>query len=45
LTAPSAPGWAASILRAHGDRNVAAALRRNARAATRVLRLLRITSP
>jgi hypothetical protein len=41
----SLPTLAIGILRAHGDRNVAAALRRNARAATRVLRLLRITSP
>ena len=33
------------ILRAHGHRNIAAALRRNARDATRVLPLLGITSP
>jgi hypothetical protein len=32
-------------LRAHGDRNIAAALRRNARDATRALPLLGITSP
>jgi predicted transposase YbfD/YdcC len=36
---------AIGILHAHGDRNVAAALRRNARDATRVLPLLGITSP
>jgi predicted transposase YbfD/YdcC len=36
---------AIGILRAHGDRNLAAALRRNARDATRVLPLLGITSP
>jgi predicted transposase YbfD/YdcC len=36
---------AIAILRAHGDRNIAAALRRNARNATRVLPLLGITSP
>ncbi len=36
---------AVGILRAHGDRNIAAALRRNARDATRVLPLLGITSP
>jgi predicted transposase YbfD/YdcC len=36
---------AIGILRAHGDRNIAAALRRNARHATRVLPLLGITSP
>jgi hypothetical protein len=36
---------AIGILRAHGHRNVAAALRRNARDATRVLPLLGITSP
>jgi predicted transposase YbfD/YdcC len=36
---------AIGILRAHGDRNIAAALRRNARDATRVLPLLGITSP
>jgi predicted transposase YbfD/YdcC len=35
---------AIGILRAHGDRNIAAALRRNARDATRVLPLLGITS-
>jgi hypothetical protein len=33
------------ILHAHGARNIAAALRRNARDATRVLPLLGITSP
>ena len=31
------------VLRLHGDRNIAAALRRNARDATRVLPLLGIT--
>jgi predicted transposase YbfD/YdcC len=36
---------AIGILRARGDRNVAAALRRNARDATRVLPLLGVTSP
>jgi len=36
---------AIGILRAHGDRNIAAALRRNARDATRLLPLLGITSP
>jgi predicted transposase YbfD/YdcC len=36
---------AIGVLRAHGDRNIAAALRRNARDATRVLPLLGITSP
>jgi predicted transposase YbfD/YdcC len=36
---------AIAILRAHGDRNIAAALRRNARDATRALPLLGITSP
>jgi predicted transposase YbfD/YdcC len=36
---------AIGILRAHGHRNIAAALRRNARDATRVLPLLGITSP
>jgi hypothetical protein len=36
---------AIGILRAHGHRNLAAALRRNARDATRVLPLLGITSP
>jgi predicted transposase YbfD/YdcC len=36
---------AIGILRAHGHRNIAAALRRNARDATRVLSLLGITSP
>jgi predicted transposase YbfD/YdcC len=35
---------AIGILRAHGDRNIAAALRRNARDATRMLPLLGITS-
>jgi predicted transposase YbfD/YdcC len=36
---------AIGVLRARGDRNIAAALRRNARDATRVLPLLGITSP
>jgi hypothetical protein len=36
---------AIGILRAYGHRNVAAALRRNARDATRVPPLLGITSP
>ena len=36
---------AIAILHARGDRNLAAALRRNARDATRVLPLLGITSP
>jgi hypothetical protein len=36
---------AIGILRAHGQRNVATALRRNARDATRVLPLLGIASP
>jgi predicted transposase YbfD/YdcC len=36
---------AVAILRRHGHRNIAAALRRNARDATRVLPLLGITSP
>ena len=36
---------AIGILRAHGHRNLAAALRRNARDATRGLPLLGITSP
>ena len=36
---------AIGILRLHGDRNTAAALRRNARDATRVLPLLGVTSP
>jgi hypothetical protein len=36
---------AIGILRGRGDRNIAAALRRNARDATRVLPLLGITSP
>jgi predicted transposase YbfD/YdcC len=36
---------AIGILRLHGDRNIAAALRRNARDATRVLPLLGLTSP
>jgi predicted transposase YbfD/YdcC len=36
---------AIGILRARGDRNIAAALRRNARDATRVLPLLGITTP
>ena len=35
---------AIGILRAHGDHNIAAALRRNARDATRVLPLLGVTS-
>jgi hypothetical protein len=48
----TAPGAMASlrnlaigILRAHGHRNIVAALRRDARDATRVLPLLGITSP
>jgi predicted transposase YbfD/YdcC len=48
-TAPRAmaslPNLATGILRARGHRNIAAALRRNARDATRVLPLLGITSP
>jgi hypothetical protein len=36
---------AIGVLRAHGDRNIAAVLRRNACDATRVLPLLGITSP
>jgi predicted transposase YbfD/YdcC len=36
---------AIGILQARGDRNIAAALRRNARDAARVLPLLGITSP
>ncbi len=36
---------AIGILRAHGNRNIAAALRRHARDPTRVLPLLGITSP
>jgi predicted transposase YbfD/YdcC len=36
---------AIAILHLHGDPNIAAALRRNARDATRVLALLGITSP
>jgi hypothetical protein len=36
---------AIAVLHAHGDRNIAAALRRNARDAARVLPLLGITSP
>ena len=36
---------AIGILHVHGHRNIAAALRRNARDATRVLPLLGITSP
>jgi hypothetical protein len=36
---------AIGILRLHGHRNIAAAVRRNARDATRVLPLLGITSP
>jgi len=36
---------AIGILRLRGDRNIAAALRRNARDATRLLPLLGITSP
>jgi predicted transposase YbfD/YdcC len=36
---------AIGILRAHGDRNIAAALRRNARDAARVLPPLGITGP
>jgi hypothetical protein len=44
-TMASLRNLAIGILRAHGDRNIAAALRRNARDATRVLPLLGITSP
>jgi predicted transposase YbfD/YdcC len=36
---------AIAILHAHGDRNLAAALRRNARDATRILPLLGVTNP
>jgi predicted transposase YbfD/YdcC len=36
---------AIGILRAHSDRNIAAALRRNARDATRILPLLGTSSP
>jgi hypothetical protein len=36
---------AVGILRAHGHHNIAAAMRRNARDATRPLALLGITSP
>jgi hypothetical protein len=42
---PALRNLAIGILRAHGDRNIAAALRRNARDATRLLPLLDITSP
>ncbi len=44
-TMASLRNLAIGILRRHGDRNIAAALRRNARDATRVLPLLGITSP
>jgi len=44
-TMASLRNLAIGILRAHGCRNIAAALRRNARDATRVLPLLGITSP
>jgi predicted transposase YbfD/YdcC len=44
-TMASLRNLAIGILRAHGHRNIAAALRRNARHATRVLPLLGITSP
>jgi Transposase DDE domain len=44
-TMASLRNLAIGILRAHGHRNIAAALRRNARDATRVLPLLGITSP
>ena len=44
-TMASLRNLAIGILRARGDRNIAAALRRNARDATRVLPLLGITSP
>jgi hypothetical protein len=42
---PSLRNLAIGILRAHGHRNLAAALRYHARDATRVLPLLGITSP
>jgi hypothetical protein len=42
---PACEPLAIGILRAHGHRNIAAALRRNARDATRVLPLLGITNP
>jgi hypothetical protein len=41
----AAPSVQAQLLATHGDRNIAAGLRRNARDATRVLPLLGITSP
>ena len=41
----SPAGETTGILRLHGHRNIAAAVRRNARDATRVLPLLGITSP
>ena len=44
-TMASLRNLAIGILRARGHRNIAAALRRNARDATRVLPLLGITSP
>jgi predicted transposase YbfD/YdcC len=44
-TMASLRNLAIGLLRAHGHRNIAAALRRNARDATRVLPLLGITSP
>jgi hypothetical protein len=44
-TMASLRNLAIGILRARGDPNIAAALRRNARDATRVLPLLGITSP
>jgi hypothetical protein len=44
-TMASLRNLAIAILRARGHRNIAAALRRNARDATRVLPLLGITSP
>jgi hypothetical protein len=45
LLVQSTDNLAIGVLRAHGHRNIAAALRRNARDATRVLPLLGITSP
>jgi len=44
-TMASLRNLAIGILRAHGHRKIAAALRRNARDATRVLPLLGVTSP
>ena len=41
---PSLRNLAIGILHAHGHRNIAAALRRNARDATRLLPLLGITT-